>query len=280
MLAQKFGVALPEPADGEQRRRPARLGASGRRCSRRTRSRRLYFAEQLASPAGARARQQLAGARRHAADDRAARPRFRPAVRATALKAAPADSRVPAGRAAAERADRAARERRSRGSVPQPADGADLPRHRLGHRVRRAPDGSRSGRPEISELAGNADLLEEPHALRPESDQRRRFGKSGFAVLVEGYFDFAQVFQSQAAPAVASCGTALTHAAGAAAPPVHVEDRARASTRTPPAQGAAVAIVRAAGRRGLRRQRRRAGQRRRSRYVHQAQGRRISIGAG
>src|SRR4029453_10654846 len=34
--------------------------------------------------------------------------------------------------------------------------------------------------------------------------------KSGFAVLVEGYFDFAQLFQSQAAPAVASCGTALT----------------------------------------------------------------------
>src|SRR5207253_4598208 len=34
--------------------------------------------------------------------------------------------------------------------------------------------------------------------------------KVGFAVLVEGYFGFAQVFQSQAAPAVASCGTALT----------------------------------------------------------------------
>src|SRR5437867_4643665 len=34
--------------------------------------------------------------------------------------------------------------------------------------------------------------------------------KIGFAVLVEGYFDFAQLFQSQAAPAVASCGTALT----------------------------------------------------------------------
>ena len=29
-------------------------------------------------------------------------------------------------------------------------------------------------------------------------------------MLVEGYFDFAQLFQSQAAPAVASCGTALT----------------------------------------------------------------------
>ena len=34
--------------------------------------------------------------------------------------------------------------------------------------------------------------------------------KAGFAVLVEGYFDFAQLFQSEAAPAVASCGTALT----------------------------------------------------------------------
>jgi len=36
--------------------------------------------------------------------------------------------------------------------------------------------------------------------------------KSGFVVIVEGYFDFAQVFQSQAAPVVASCGTALTPA--------------------------------------------------------------------
>ena len=34
--------------------------------------------------------------------------------------------------------------------------------------------------------------------------------KVGFAVLVEGYFDFAQLFQSQAVPVVASCGTALT----------------------------------------------------------------------
>src|SRR5438309_3112767 len=34
--------------------------------------------------------------------------------------------------------------------------------------------------------------------------------KVGFAVLVEGYFDFAQVFQSQAAHVVASCVTALT----------------------------------------------------------------------
>ncbi len=34
--------------------------------------------------------------------------------------------------------------------------------------------------------------------------------KSGFVVLVEGYFDFAQVLQECALPVVASCGTALT----------------------------------------------------------------------
>jgi DNA primase len=39
---------------------------------------------------------------------------------------------------------------------------------------------------------------------------REAIRKLGYAVLVEGYFDFAQVFQWQVAPAVASCGTALT----------------------------------------------------------------------
>ena len=34
--------------------------------------------------------------------------------------------------------------------------------------------------------------------------------KLGYAVLVEGYFDFAQLFQTEVAPAVALCGTALT----------------------------------------------------------------------
>jgi len=36
--------------------------------------------------------------------------------------------------------------------------------------------------------------------------------KLGYVVIVEGYFDYAQVHQSQAAPVVASCGTALTPA--------------------------------------------------------------------
>jgi DNA primase len=34
--------------------------------------------------------------------------------------------------------------------------------------------------------------------------------KRGFAIIVEGYFDFAQVFQAGGLPVVATCGTALT----------------------------------------------------------------------
>lgn len=34
--------------------------------------------------------------------------------------------------------------------------------------------------------------------------------QSGFAIIVEGYFDFAQVFQAGGFPVVATCGTALT----------------------------------------------------------------------
>ncbi len=34
--------------------------------------------------------------------------------------------------------------------------------------------------------------------------------KAGFAVIVEGYFDFAQVYQAGGVPVVATCGTALT----------------------------------------------------------------------
>ncbi|MCA1584570.1 MAG: DNA primase [Acidobacteria bacterium] len=34
--------------------------------------------------------------------------------------------------------------------------------------------------------------------------------KAGFAIIVEGYFDFAQVYQAGGLPVIASCGTALT----------------------------------------------------------------------
>jgi DNA primase len=52
---------------------------------------------------------------------------------------------------------------------------------------------------EVPELARNADLLEEPDAVRPAPDEGAD-SEGRFAVLVEGYFDFAQVFQSRRRP--------------------------------------------------------------------------------
>ena len=65
MLAQKFGVALP----GRPRATPddARRDAALREALLKVHEvAAAYFREQLAAPAGARARQQLAGPRRHA----------------------------------------------------------------------------------------------------------------------------------------------------------------------------------------------------------------------
>ena len=78
MLAQKFGVALPDLGDE---------GAEGPRQDARLREELLkvheiaagYFREQLAGPAGARARQQLRDRERRRSDRRAAGPGLCPA---------------------------------------------------------------------------------------------------------------------------------------------------------------------------------------------------------
>ena len=49
--------------------------------------------------------------------------------------------------------------------------------------------------------------------------------KHNYCVLVEGYFDLAQVWQAGVQPVVASCGTALSDRAGPAAETFHVQSR-------------------------------------------------------
>ncbi len=61
MLAQKFGVAIPEAVEGDDARRDAGLRESLLKVHEIAAA---YFREQLAGPAGARARQQLQGSRR------------------------------------------------------------------------------------------------------------------------------------------------------------------------------------------------------------------------
>ena len=60
--------------------------------------------------------------------------------------------------------------------------------------------------------------------------------KVGFAVLVEGYFDFAQVFQSRGGAGGRLVRHGADAAAGAAAAAIHVEDRAELRSRTRPAR--------------------------------------------
>ena len=94
-------------------------------------------------------------------------------------------------------------------SLSWPVDGANQPRHRVDRGLRRPRPRTRPGA-QVPELARDADLHEEPHALRAEPHSKGDLRKSGFAIVVEGYFDFAQLFQAGGLPVVATCGTALT----------------------------------------------------------------------
>jgi DNA primase len=205
-LAQKFGVALPEQGEGDA----AAAGGDARVREALLKLHEIaaaYFCEQLAAAGGARARQQLA--------DRGLSSRtieqlglgFAPPSR-DGLKTRLLKQGLSPGLLLQS------------GLVQQRDNGEAIDRFRNRLMIPICRDtGS------IIAFGGRAMEHEQvPKYLNsPEtpiySKSRTLYGlhlaktairKLGYAVLVEGYFDFAQVFQSQAAPAVASCGTALT----------------------------------------------------------------------
>jgi len=206
MLAQKFGVALPEPengADADASRRDTALRESLLKVHEVAAE---YFREQLANPVGARARQQLKD-----------RDVTQPTIDQLGLGYAPRDGLkarllgqgFPQGlllqsgllvqRDTGEIVDRF----RNRLMVPIYRDTGSV-----------IAFGGRQMDPE----QGGPKYLNSPETpiysksrtLYGLSLSKQDIRKVGYAVLVEGYFDFAQMLQSQAAPAVASCGTALT----------------------------------------------------------------------
>lgn len=207
MLAQKFGVSLPELTDGDsdQSRRDSALREALLKAHEVASA---YFREQLAAPAGARARQQL--------KDRGVSPAtieelglgFAPNAR-EGLKSrllaqgfAPAllvQSGLVAQRESGEIVDRF----RNRLMVPICRDTGSV--IAFGGR-QMDPD---QGGPKYLN-SPETPIYSKGRTLYGLNLTKQVIRKTGFAVLVEGYFDFAQVFQSQAAPAVASCGTALT----------------------------------------------------------------------
>ena len=207
LLAHKFGLSLPEQSEGsgdDASRRDAGLREALLKAHEVAAA---YFREQLTSPAGARARQQLAERQVPPATIEQLGLGFAPQSR-EGLKSRLLGQGFSQGLLIQS------------GLLVQRDGGEVVDRFRNRLMVPICRDtGS------VIAFGGRAmDADQVPKYLNsPEtpiySKGRTLYGlhlsksairKLGYAVLVEGYFDFAQVFQTDAAPAVASCGTALT----------------------------------------------------------------------
>jgi len=207
MLAQKFGVALPEMVDGDNddARRDAALRESLLKAHEVAAA---YFREQLMNPGGARARQQL---KEREVSPRAVEqlglgfaPPSRDGLKSRLLSQGFAQglliqSGLLVQRETGEVVDRF----RNRLMVPICRDTGSV--IAFGGRQMEADQGGPKylNSPETP-------IYSKSRTLYGLNLSKQDIRKVGFAVLVEGYFDFAQVHQTGAAPAVASCGTALT----------------------------------------------------------------------
>jgi DNA primase len=204
LLAQKFGVALPELKEDDDARRDASVREALLKIHEVAA---VYFREQLAAPAGARARQHLEergltaatieqlglGFAAHARDglkNRLAQQGFPQALLVQSGLVVQRDN--------GEVVDRF----RNRLMVPICRD--------IGSVIAFGGRAMESGQMPKYLNSPETPIYSKGRTLYGLNLSKAAIRKSGFAVIVEGYFDFAQVFQAQAAPVVASCGTALT----------------------------------------------------------------------
>jgi DNA primase len=204
MLAQRFGMALPELEQDEQQRANSAERESLLKAHEQAAA---WFREQLMSPAGARVRAQISDRGIGDATSEALGLGFAPPGRDGLTRTLTAHG---FSKALLLRAGLAFQ--RDDGSV------VDRFRNRLIIPIKRE-TGS------VIAFGGRAiEKDQQPKYLNsPETPiytkSRTLFGlnlskgalrEKGFAILVEGYFDFAQVYQSGFPSVVASCGTALT----------------------------------------------------------------------
>jgi DNA primase len=206
MLAQKIGVSIPESeGTSDDARRDSALREALLKVHEIAAA---YFREQLAAPIGARARHQLAerGVTAETIQQLGLgfAPSSRDGLKARLLAQGFTQSVLLQSGVLVQRDSGEVVERfRNRLMVPICRDSGSV--IAFGGRQMEADQGGPKylNSPETPIYSKGRTL----YGLNlTKSDIR----KLGYAVLVEGYFDFAQVFQAQAAPAVASCGTALT----------------------------------------------------------------------
>jgi DNA primase len=204
-LAQRFGIPVPEMESSD--------GSRDNAAERETLLKihevaTTHFREQLAAAAGARVRQYLLEAR-GLTEDTIARlqlgwaPPGRDALRQRLIKAGFSPTLVVTSGLVSRRDDGSEVDRfRNRLMVPISRDTGSV--IAFGGRALEKDQVPKYLNSPETPLYNKSRTLYGLHLTKGEMRTRN------FAIIVEGYFDFAQVFQAGGLPVVASCGTALT----------------------------------------------------------------------
>ncbi|MGE0043446.1 MAG: DNA primase [Vicinamibacterales bacterium] len=204
-LAQRFGIPVPELEGGDRERESAGEREALLRAHEIAAA---WFQEQLASPAGARVREYLRTSR-GLTDETVARLGFGWAPPARdGLRQRLVQQGIPAPLIVLS------------GLVTRRDDGSEVDRFRNRLMVPIARDagsviafgGRALDKDQVPKYLNSPEtpIYTKSRALYGLNFTKADLKKSGFAVIVEGYFDFAQVFQAGGLPVVATCGTALT----------------------------------------------------------------------
>ena len=204
LLAQRFGVSLPELEQTDDQRANS---AEREALLKVHEAAAAFFREQLASPAGARIRKQIAdrGVSQETSDALGLgyAPRERDALKQALLKAGFSQALLARAGLVLQRDDGSVIDRfRNRLMIPISRDTGTV-----------IAFGGRSVDPDQQPKYLNSPetpIYSKGRTLYGLNLSKAPIRQGGFAVLVEGYFDWAQVYQAGFQSVVASCGTALT----------------------------------------------------------------------
>ena len=204
-LAQRFGVPIPDLEESEEGRETA---AERETLLRAHEVAAAYFREQLESPAGGRIRQYLLGDRGLTPETIEIlgigyAPASRDGLRERLLKTGLSPALIVASGLVSKRDDGTEVDRfRNRLMIPITRDTGSVI----------AFGGRALEKDQVPKYLNSPEtpIYSKGRTLYGLSLTKGDLRKTGWATIVEGYFDFAQVFQAGGIPVVATCGTALT----------------------------------------------------------------------
>lgn len=204
LLAQRFGVALPELEQNDDQRAAS---AERETLLKIHEVAAAWFTQQLASPAGARIRAQIAARGITPATSQALglgfAPPSREGLKQTLLKQGFSQPMLLRAGLVVQRDDGTVIDRfRNRLMIPISRDTGSV-----------IAFGGRAVDPDQQPKYLNSPetpIYSKSRTLYGLNLSKSAIRQGGFAIMVEGYFDFAQVYQAGVQGVVASCGTALT----------------------------------------------------------------------